>query len=155
MRTQINSDKNINVDTRVIHFVKGEVSRVLKRFAGKLTRVEVHLSDVNSHKFGVNDRRCVIEARPARHRPLSASNRAATLRLAVRGALEKTRSALETFFGRLRKQGEDVVTPTRKRPAIGPRRAPAKNKGPAEASRTKRRSTKRSSAGKKSASHRA
>jgi hypothetical protein len=53
VRVQINSDKNISVDTRVIQFVRGETNRCLKRFAGKLTRVEVHLSDVNSRKFGI------------------------------------------------------------------------------------------------------
>ena len=98
MRTQINSDKNINLDTRVIHFVEDKVNRALSRFAGKLTRIEVHLSDVNSHKSGTNDKRCVVEARPARHRPLSATNRAPTVTQAVRGALDKMRSALETFF---------------------------------------------------------
>jgi len=143
MRTQINSDKNINVDTRVIHFVEDEAHRALSRFASKLTRIEVHLSDVNSHKFGTNDKRCVIEARPARHRPLSAINRAPTVRQAVRGALDKMSSALESFFGRLRKRGEDTVTATRHRPAIGRRRAPAGSNGSAEAGRVKRRHTKR------------
>jgi Sigma 54 modulation protein / S30EA ribosomal protein len=125
VRIQINSDKNVAVDTRVIQFVRGEVNRFLKRFASKLTRVEVHLSDINSHKFGVNDKRCVIEARPARHRPLSAANRAQTVRQAVSGALTKLRSGLATFYGRLERQGEDAVTPQRKRPPIGRRRAPA------------------------------
>ena len=142
MRTQINSDKNINVDARVIHFVEGKVDRVLSRFAGKLTRIEVHLSDVNSHKFGTNDKRCVVEARPARHRPLSATNRAPTVRQAVTGALDKMRSALETFFGRLHKQGEDTVIATRDRPAVGRRRAP--RSASTEAGRVTRRNKKQS-----------
>lgn len=124
MRIQVNSDKNINVDTRVIQFVRGEVNRLLKRFAGGLTRVEVHLSDVNSRKFAINDKRCVIEARPARHRPLTATNRAQTVRQAVGGALTRLRTALETFYGRLERRGEDTATPKRKRPPIGRRRAP-------------------------------
>ncbi len=126
MRIQINSDKNIAVDTRVIQFVKGEVNRVLKAYTAKLTRVEVHLSDVNSHKFGPNDKRCLIEARPARHRPVAASSRSRTVRQAVGGALTKVRSGLETFFGRLEKRGEDTVAPKRRRPPIGLRRAPAR-----------------------------
>jgi ribosome-associated translation inhibitor RaiA len=124
VRIQINSDKNINVDTRVIQYVRGEVNRFLKRFSTKLTRVDVYLSDVNSRKFGVNDKRCLIEASPARHRPLTANNRAQTVRLAVDGALTKLRSGLETFYGRLEKRGEDTVTPKRKRPPVGRRRAP-------------------------------
>lgn len=125
VRIQINSDKNIAVDTRVMQFVRGEVNGSLRRFASKLTRVEVHLSDVNSHKFAINDKRCLIEARPARHRPVIATNRARTVRLAVGGALTKLQSGLETFYGRLEKRGEDTVTPKRKRAPIGRRRAPA------------------------------
>src|SRR5215471_14576584 len=124
VRIQINSDKNVAVDTRVIQVVRGEVNRSLKRFASKLTRVEVHLSDVNSRKFGVDDKRCLIEARPARHRPLTANNKAQTVRQAVGGALTKLRSSLETLYGRLESRGEDTVTPKRKRPPIGRRRAP-------------------------------
>lgn len=124
MRIQINSDKNIAVDTRVIQFVRGEVNRILKRFGTKLTRVEVHLSDVNSRKFGISDKRCLIEARPARYRPLSATSRAQTVRQAVGGALTKLRSGLETFYGRLERRGEDTLTPKLKRPPIGRRRAP-------------------------------
>ena len=86
--------------------------------------MEVRLSDVNSRKFGINDKRCLIEARPARYRPLTATNRAQTVRRAVGGALTKVRTGLETFYGRLEKRGEDTVTPKRKRPPIGRRRAP-------------------------------
>jgi hypothetical protein len=124
MRIQVNSDKNIMVDTRVSQFVRNEAHRVLRKFAGKLTRVEFHLSDVNSYKFGINDKRCVIEARPARYPPLSSVNKAQTVRQAVGGALTKLRSVLETFFGRLESRGEDTVTAKRSRPAIGRRRGP-------------------------------
>ena len=146
MRIQINSDNNVAVDTRVIEFVRGEVNRFLKRFSSKLIRVEVHLSDVNSRgKFGINDKRCLIEARPARHRPLNATNRAQTVRQAVGGALTKLRSGLETFYGRLEKRGVDTVTPKRKRPPIGRRRAPAPDASsqvqPVTRSRTKAKRT--------------
>jgi hypothetical protein len=103
VRIQINSDKNIVVDAQVTGFVETEVNRVLTRFIGKLTRVEVHLSDANSDKFGEFDKRCLIEARPAGHRPLAASDRAPTTEQAVRSALGKLRSSLQTFFGRLGK----------------------------------------------------
>ena len=51
MRIQVNSDQNVKVDTRVIQFVHNEVNRILKPFVGKLSRAEVHLSDVNSYRF--------------------------------------------------------------------------------------------------------
>lgn len=112
MRIQINSDKNIAVDAQVIGFVETEVNRVLTRFIGKLTRVEVHLSDVNSDKFGEFDKRCLIEARPAGGRPLAASDRAATVEQAVRSAVGKLRRSLQTYFGRLEKS---AGAPIRKR----------------------------------------
>jgi hypothetical protein len=124
VQTQINSDKNVKVDARVIHFVEGEVNRALKRFARKLTRVEVHLSDVRSRKLGAGVKRCMIEARPARHRPLAATSRAPTIQQAVGGALTKLQSALEAFYGRLKARGEDLVTTKRSRPPVGRRRAP-------------------------------
>ncbi len=104
MKIQINSDKNVAMDAEASRFVRGEANRALSRFKSKLTRVEFHLSDVNSHKFGKRDKRCVIEVRPAGHRPLAIRVASPNVRSAVRAALTKLRSALETFFGRLDKQ---------------------------------------------------
>jgi hypothetical protein len=101
LKIQVNSDKNIRVDTRVISFVRDEADQALKGFKSKLTRVEFHLSDVNSHKFGPQDKRCMIEARPAGRRPLGVSATAGTIRSAVHGSLSKLQSALEKYFGRL------------------------------------------------------
>lgn len=115
MRIQVNSDKNISVDTRVANFVESEANRVLKRFAGRLTRVEFHLSDVNAKKFGTHDKRCLVEVRPAGHRPLTASNAAATVEAAVEGVLIKLRNALETLFGRMgERRRQDAPAPIRK-----------------------------------------
>ena len=100
MQILVNSDKNISTDRRVIEFVESEAARHLKRFARRLTRVEVHLSDVNSHKFGTQDKRCMIEVRPAGLRAVTATVTAATVREAVGGALKKMRSSLDTKFGR-------------------------------------------------------
>ena len=85
-------------------FVADKVNRVLKRFTDRLTRVEVHLTDVNSHKFGTTDKRCMVEVRPARHRPLTVTNGARTVKQSVGGALTKMRSALQTFFDRMGRQ---------------------------------------------------
>jgi hypothetical protein len=118
---QVNSDKNVPMDTEVIRYVGAEVNRVLKRFEGRLTRVEVHLSDVNSHKFGTHDKRCLIEARPARHRPLTASSGAPTITEAVAGTLAKLRRSLQTLFGRLGKLHKSMTNSSQ--PLIGLRRS--------------------------------
>lgn len=101
MKILVNSDKNISTDRGVAGFVEAEVTRGLRRFARRLTRVEVHLSDVNSHKFGTHDKRCMIEVRPAGMRAMTATVSAATLKEALAGALKKMRHSVETKFGRL------------------------------------------------------
>jgi hypothetical protein len=119
LQIQVNSDKNITVDAEFTGFVRDEVNRALARFKDKLTRVEVHLSDVNSLKFGKQDKRCMVEARPAGHRPLVTTMSSANIDSAVRGSLNKLRTALDTLFartGKARKTArplEPVSTPAR------------------------------------------
>ncbi|MEO8125707.1 MAG: HPF/RaiA family ribosome-associated protein [Bryobacteraceae bacterium] len=107
MKVQINSDKTVAVDDSLIAFVEGEVNRVLDRFVLKLTRVEVHLSDVDNRKTGQADKRCMVEARPAGARPLSATAKSTRLASAVGDALGKMQRSLDTFFGR---KGRRAVT---------------------------------------------
>lgn len=114
VQIQINSDNTIAVDARVAAFITDEVNDALKNFAGKLTRVEIHLSDVNGPKFGINDKRCRIEVRPAGHKPLTSSSRAASIGGAVNGALTKLQSSLHTFFGRMGKPRGEKVTALKK-----------------------------------------
>lgn len=52
-------------------FVRDKVESQLGHLAEKLTRVEVHLRDDNSSaKSSHNDKRCMMEARPAGRQPL-------------------------------------------------------------------------------------
>jgi hypothetical protein len=86
----------------------------LDRFAIRLTRVEVHLSDVDNRKTGRTDKRCLIEARPAGNRPLSASATATKTESAVGEALGKMQRSLTTFFGRKGRSAAEVSTPVSK-----------------------------------------
>src|SRR6266849_7663369 len=108
MKIQVNSDKTIDVDSSMTRFVEGEVSRVLGRFAIRLTRVEVHLSDVDNRKTGQADKRCLIEVRPAGDRPLSVSAKATKTESAVGEALGKMQRSLTTFFGRRGRPAAEV-----------------------------------------------
>jgi len=100
MQILVNSDRTVTVDARTIAFVEAEVGRILERYADQLTRVEVHLSDVNSRKTGPADKRCQVEVRPAGARPLAASATAKRVPLAVGQALRKVQRALSSLFGR-------------------------------------------------------
>ena len=101
MQIQINADKTITLDIELARFVKAEITRALGRFESQLTRVEVHLSDVNSHKPGMHDKRCQIEARPAGRKPVLVNTETATVEEAVQGAANKMKRLLMSAFGRL------------------------------------------------------
>ncbi len=100
MQIQINTDSHIKADGNLRESVEAEVSDALGRFAERLTRVEVHLTDVNAQKGG-RDTRCVIEARPAGLPPVTVDDLADSVPGAVRGAAEKMARALDSRLGRL------------------------------------------------------
>ena len=109
MQIQINTDKTITLDIELARFVKAEITRALGRFENELTRVEVHLSDVNSHKPGLHDKRCQIEARPAGRKPVSVNTETATVEEAVQGAANKMKRLLMSAFGRTRSRRASSV----------------------------------------------
>ena len=100
MQIHVNSDGNISADSRVVSFVSLEADRAIGRYKDRLERLEFHLSDVNSHKSGTHDKRCVVEARAAGRRPLVVSMAARNLRVSIRGSLTKLKNSLEKHFGR-------------------------------------------------------
>jgi Sigma 54 modulation protein / S30EA ribosomal protein len=112
MQIQVNSDRTVSVDASLTGFVRSETQRILATAAAKVTRVEVHLSDVNGRKSGPADKRCVVEARPAGARPLSTSATAKKLDAAIGQALRKMQRALRTFFGRHGRASTGSAVPT-------------------------------------------
>jgi ribosomal subunit interface protein len=111
MKIQVNSDHTIEVDAGLKHFIEQEVSRLLDRFAMRLTRVEVHLSDVDNKKTGNADKRCLVEARPAGARPRTATAKATNISSAVDEALRKMQRSLTTsFVGRRRPKVSTIST---------------------------------------------
>jgi ribosomal subunit interface protein len=109
MNIQVNGDHSIVADTGMKHFVEHEVSRLLDRFAVRLTRVEVHLTDVDNKKTGKRDKRCLVEARPAGAHPLTVSAKAVNTPYAIDEALRKMRSRLAAFLERRKSPGEPAL----------------------------------------------
>jgi hypothetical protein len=103
MQIQLNTDRNIKGDEALEAQVVAVLERVLGRFSGQITRLEVHLSDQNSQqKFGTDDMGCVIEARLEGRRPVAVNAREATIEKAISSAAQKMKNALETELGRAR-----------------------------------------------------
>jgi hypothetical protein len=102
MQIQINTDHNIEGDERLAQVVETAVGDALAYLSAHITWVEVHLSNQNSdQKSGNQDKRCLLEARPAGHQPISASDQGTNLEQTVAGAAEKLKYALDSTFGRL------------------------------------------------------
>lgn len=102
MTIQFNTDKNITGTERLRTPLITLIEEGLHRFSHQITRVEVHLSDENGPKEGMNDKRCLIEARVEGLKPIAVTNHANTHEQAVEGAVEKLKISLDTILGRLR-----------------------------------------------------
>ncbi|MDP2737861.1 MAG: HPF/RaiA family ribosome-associated protein [Pseudorhodobacter sp.] len=101
MQFQINTDHNIQGDIRVAEVAEQIVTAALAPLVGRLSRVEVHLNDVNAQKGGADDIRCVVEARPEGMKPLAVTHHDATVEAALKGGARKLRALLDSEFGKL------------------------------------------------------
>ncbi|MEO6056576.1 MAG: HPF/RaiA family ribosome-associated protein [Gemmatimonadales bacterium] len=105
MLIQLNTDDNIVGNEALAQQVEIVLTKTLARFTQHITRLEVHLSDVNSEaKQGAEDMRCLLEARLVGRQPTAVSHQAATLEQALNGAADKLKNSLESTLGRLHQQ---------------------------------------------------
>ena len=100
MQIEVSTDSNIDGREKLTAHVKGVVEGALDRFSGRITRVEVHLSDVNGHKSGHNDTRCVMEARLEGRPPIAVTHQEKSLDETVDGAAGKLKRLIESTLGR-------------------------------------------------------
>ena len=101
MTIQFNTDHNIKGSEKLRAPLEAVISEELSRFSSQITRLEVHLSDEDGNKNGQNDKRCMIEARHERMKPIAVTNHANTHEEAVEGAIDKLKTSLDTILGRL------------------------------------------------------
>ncbi len=101
MQVQTNTDDSVAGRAELAERVETIVQASLDRFRDRITRVEVHLNDENKGKGGVDDKRCLMEARLRGLEPVAVSHYAGTLLEAIGGAVEKLERALDHKLGRL------------------------------------------------------
>jgi hypothetical protein len=101
MQIQLNSDRSVAIDQSVSAEAQTILRAQLDRFADHLTRLEVHLSDVNGERGGAADKRCLLEARPSGRDPVIVTHDGPSIALATRGAAQKMSRLLTSLFGRL------------------------------------------------------
>ncbi|HYF57417.1 MAG TPA: HPF/RaiA family ribosome-associated protein [Burkholderiaceae bacterium] len=100
MQFQLNTDHNVRGSEDLAARLQADTEAALDRFTARITRVEMHLGDLNAAKSGA-DKRCQIEVRIAGRTPVSVHHVAPAVREAVDGALDKMSSALDHAFGKL------------------------------------------------------
>ena len=101
MQIQVNTNDSVKGSEALSHRVEGAVGSALGRFGDRITRVEVHLNDVNAQKEGDSDNRCMMEARLTGLRPISVTHHADTLDQAIDGAAKKLQRSLDSTLGKL------------------------------------------------------
>lgn len=113
MQIQINSDHHITGSPQLAGRVQQLVRDTLDRYSERITRVEVHLNDLNSGKGGGNDKRCLMEARLGGVAPVAVDHEAENLTLAIEGAMEKLKRAIGHKLGKMAAApaGKRSVTP--------------------------------------------
>jgi ribosome-associated translation inhibitor RaiA len=102
MQIQVNTDSHIAGTAELTRQVEAVVKGALGRFADRITRVEVHLTDDSSRSNALEkDKRCVMEARVAGLQPIAVSHQALVLEEALSGAADKLETSLDRTLGRL------------------------------------------------------
>ncbi len=102
MTIQINTDKTIIANEEQSSSFVAMIEEELSRFSEQITRIEVHLSDENGNKEGLNDIRCLIEARLEGKQPIAVSADADTDEQAVSDAIDKLKNSMDTILGKLK-----------------------------------------------------
>ncbi len=99
MQIQVNTDNHIHGDDRLAEVVEEVVASALKPVASRLTRVEVHIKDVNGPKGG-EDIHATVEARPEGMRPYAVQEQGSDIRATVKAGADTLRRRLESEFGK-------------------------------------------------------
>jgi ribosome-associated translation inhibitor RaiA len=101
MQVLLHTDPKTDGSHQMAEHLKTVVSDAMARFGERVTRVEAHLSDVNSQAKASGDGiHCTLEARLVGQEPVVVKNHAANAHEAIEGAVRKLRRAVETEVGR-------------------------------------------------------
>lgn len=110
MQVQVNTDDHIQGGESLAQWVQDEANSRLARFKENVTRLEVFLTDLDSSKSGVNDKRCRLEARVVSRQPVTVTADADKMAAAFISAVEKLSRALDNDLGRAKdRNGRDTI----------------------------------------------
>lgn len=100
MLVQINTDSRVECSEDATAAMEARLRERLARFADRLTRIEVHLRDVDGDRNGPQGIEAKIEVRPAGGEPMVTTDNGADAEAAMAGALRKVVDSLDRAFGK-------------------------------------------------------
>lgn len=112
MQIQFNTDESIEGREALGRHAADIARKALDRFSAQVTRVEIHVRDVNGDKPGDDDKQCLMEARIAGRRPISVRDRAGSLHQALDGAARKMERRLASTLGKLVAKRRETALPS-------------------------------------------
>ena len=105
MFIQINTDNHVDTSSDRNARLEEQVRQRLARFEGRITDVEIHVSDSNGSRGGNGDLKCTLEARAAGYQPVAVTENGPTLDRCVIAAAKTAVRALDHQLGRLNDRG--------------------------------------------------
>jgi predicted component of type VI protein secretion system len=97
---QINTDNQVASDAERDARIEEQIRQRLARFEGRITDIEVHVSDINGPRGGAADLRCTLEARVNGVPPVAVADHGSTVDRAILGAAKKAARALDHQLGK-------------------------------------------------------
>ncbi|MBK9685596.1 MAG: HPF/RaiA family ribosome-associated protein [Betaproteobacteria bacterium] len=84
-------------------WVETELKRKLARFRDQITRIEVHLSDINGERVGGGEKRCLLETRLTGRQPVAVATTPTRWPTPCTARPTKILRALDSALGKVRK----------------------------------------------------
>lgn len=120
MQVQVNTSNGVDNKDTLDRWASDYLNEALSRFSQDITRVEMHVCDVNAGRKGPSDKRCMLEARITGREPVAATHHAPTQDEAIRGAAQRLIHLLDHTLGKLERHQHRDRDTIRKDPASIP-----------------------------------
>jgi ribosome-associated translation inhibitor RaiA len=102
MHIQVETDNHIDGRQQLTAHVESVIRDAVDRYPDHVTHVEAHLGNASgAEKTGSEGMRCLLEARVTGIKNLAVSHQSETLHLAIKGAADKLKHALDSSIGKL------------------------------------------------------
>jgi ribosome-associated translation inhibitor RaiA len=98
MQINFNTDNHIEGSAEMSTHFQATVQDILSRFEEDITRVEIHVKDVNAGKDGTPDKYCTLEARLKGSDPVITTAESTEVHHSVKQAAEKMKTVLNKKF---------------------------------------------------------